>query len=329
MNINIFYRKKLKEHHSIEKVYDTLLPYFKEFNVVTKQVPYQSRGIVNRILNIIYAKFHQTNINHISGDINYVNFFLKKRNTILTIHDVYPLIRSKGFKRTLLKLLWFTIPIKRAQKIVTVSEFSKSEIIKHFNISSSKIQIISNCVSPQFKTKTRSFNTNQPTILHIGSKRNKNLNHLIESIIGLPVKLTIVGEIKKSQKEKLIKHCIAYEDYQNLTDIQLVELYQKSDIVSFISTYEGFGLPIIEAQAVGRVVITSNLASMPEVAGHGALLVNPYSVKEIREGILQLMRNKELRDSLINKGFENVKRFKPQNIAKEYVHLYRTFLRRK
>ena len=99
-----------------------------------------------------------------------------------------------------------------------------------------------------------------------------------------------------------------------------------ADILAFVSTYEGFGLPIIEAQAIGRVVITSNLASMPEVAGKGALFVNPFSVEEIREGIVSLIENEHDRATLIKRGLENVKRFDKEKIANQYQEIYDEFL---
>jgi len=326
MKINIFYRKKLTEHHSIEKVYDTLIPYFEQFNITKIELPHPSKGILLRILNIFFANKHQGNVNHISGDVNYINLLMAKSKTILTIHDIFPLYRATGLKRFLFKLIWFDFPIKKSKKIITVSEFTKIEIIKHFNISPEKIKVIYNCISSQFKPNIKEFNRKEPSILHLGTKENKNLNRLIEAINGLTLKLLIIGKLNTEQLQKLLEHNVNYENFQNVSDTQLVQLYQKADIVSFISTYEGFGLPIIEAQAIGRVVITSNVASMPEVAGDGALLVNPFSVEEIRDGILKLIDKEKLRDDLVRKGFENVKRFEPQKIANQYIDVYQNII---
>ena len=105
-----------------------------------------------------------------------------------------------------------------------------------------------------------------------------------------------------------------------------MELYHQCNMLSFISTHEGFGMPIIEAQATGRPVVTSNLSSMPEVAGKGALLVNPYDINDIKLKILSIMKNDSLRDNLIELGFENVKRFKKEVIAEQYLNLYHEIL---
>jgi glycosyltransferase involved in cell wall biosynthesis len=93
-------------------------------------------------------------------------------------------------------------------------------------------------------------------------------------------------------------------------------------MVLFASTYEGFGMPIVEANTVGRPVITSNLLSMPEVAGDAALIVNPYNVDEIRNGIIKIIEDDEYRNQLINNGFRNAERFSLRNISEEYLKLY-------
>ncbi len=83
----------------------------------------------------------------------------------------------------------------------------------------------------------------------------------------------------------------------------MLEAYHRADIVSLVSTYEGFGMPIIEGQAIGRAVIAGNVASMPEIAGDGACLVDPYDVPAIRTGILRIINDPEYRESLIARGF--------------------------
>jgi glycosyltransferase involved in cell wall biosynthesis len=321
--MNLFYRKKAIDRHSIEKVYNTLIAFLPDFEIHKIEMPYHSIGILKRILNTIYASKNQAQLNHISGDINYISFLMTRKNTVLTIHDIYPLYRTKGLRRFLLKLLWFKLPMRKVAKIITISEFSKNELLEHFKINSNKIQVIYNCVSPQFKVSHKQFNRVQPIILHLGTKKNKNLSRLIEATKDLNIKLIIVGCLNKEQLENLTRFHTVYENFEFVNDLKLVELYQSCDIVSFISTYEGFGLPIAEAQASGRVVITSNTASMPEVAGKGAMLVNPYSIFEITNGILELINNNQLRDNLLKEGLENVKRFEPQKIAQKYNDLYK------
>lgn len=95
-------------------------------------------------------------------------------------------------------------------------------------------------------------------------------------------------------------------------------------MVAFASTFEGFGMPIIEANITGRVVVTSNTSSMPEVAANAAEFVNPLDVEDIRRGFLKVINEDAYREQLIENGFTNAKRFNKQTIANQYFNLYRT-----
>lgn len=107
----------------------------------------------------------------------------------------------------------------------------------------------------------------------------------------------------------------------NLSFEELLEKYIESDMLIFPSLYEGFGMPILEAQTVGRVVVTSNVTSMPWVSGGGACLVDPFSISSIREGILRVIREPYYRESLIENGLRNIKRFDPDLISNSYLNL--------
>jgi glycosyltransferase involved in cell wall biosynthesis len=115
----------------------------------------------------------------------------------------------------------------------------------------------------------------------------------------------------------------AVNELGRLTDGELVAAYQRCDMVVFVSLYEGFGLPILEAQAMGRPVITSNFGAMREAAGDGALLVDPYSVEEIRAAIMRIRNEPGLREELVRKGRENAERFRADAIALKYAQIYR------
>jgi glycosyltransferase involved in cell wall biosynthesis len=170
------------------------------------------------------------------------------------------------------------------------------------------------------------FNKEKPTLLQIGTNENKNISRLIEAIEGLSCKLIIVGQPKEHLLKMLKFYSIAHEWRTNLSAQELINEYVKCDIVSFVSTLEGFGLPIVEAQAIGRPVLTSNCSSMPEVAGAGACLVNPYEVQDIRNGIRKIMNDDTYREQLITIGFENVKRFELESICKMYINIYKEIL---
>ena len=103
-------------------------------------------------------------------------------------------------------------------------------------------------------------------------------------------------------------HGIVIRANKVVSDEAMFEAYSEADILLFCSTIEGFGMPILEAQTVGRVVVTSNISAMPEVAGDGACFVDPLSIKAIRAGIEQVLNDENYRNSLIINGLKNVKR---------------------
>jgi glycosyltransferase involved in cell wall biosynthesis len=115
---------------------------------------------------------------------------------------------------------------------------------------------------------------------------------------------------------------IEYENMIELSHMEIVREYEKCDILAFASIYEGFGMPIIEAQRVGRTVLTSSCSSMPEVGGEGACFVDPLNVSSIRDGFQRIILDEEYRESLIAAGFENAKRFDPDVIARQYLRVY-------
>ena len=122
---------------------------------------------------------------------------------------------------------------------------------------------------------------------------------------------------------------LAYENNINLelhdrrlSDEEVWEEYNKCDILSLVSTLEGFGMPIIEANVVGRVCITGNTSSMPEIAGNAAHIVNPFDIHDIHLGFKKIIDDKEYRDSLITNGFKNATRFSAVALANQYSKLY-------
>ena len=169
----------------------------------------------------------------------------------------------------------------------------------------------------------KEFNEQNVTILQIGTKKNKNLLRLIEAIKDVDCKLEIVGELDKEQLDALSNNSINYNNSVSISNEELKQKYIEADLLAFVSTLEGFGMPIVEAQIVGRPVITSNLLSMPEVAGDGAHIIDPYSVDEIREGLLKIISDKEYRDSIVEKGRMNAERFSVETITAQYADLYK------
>ena len=120
---------------------------------------------------------------------------------------------------------------------------------------------------------------------------------------------------------------VNFSSSKNLSNEEIMDKYRSADILSLVSTYEGFGMPIVEANAVGRVAVTSNILSMPEVAGNAAHLVDPFDVAAIRQGILKVIEDDAYREKLISNGFVNRKRFDVKQIATQYTEIYRSLCR--
>ena len=159
--------------------------------------------------------------------------------------------------------------------------------------------------------------------LQVGTAPNKNIPNLIEALKGIPCLLHIVGKRNEVYEELLRKNKIEFVYESGLTNEEIIDRYEQADIISLVSTYEGFGMPILEAQAVGRAVITSNVYSMPEVAGDSAVIVDPHDIPAIRKGIERIIQDDAFREERIRSGFENIKRFDPDTIADQYYALYK------
>ena len=230
---------------------------------------------------------------------------------------------SQGIKHTIFKLFWYSLPLKRSKFVTVVSESTKKELLRFVSFPAENIHVIPVSISSQFIYSRKEFNTDKPVILEVGTTPNKNIERLIEAIKGISCRLNIIGILPVYLITKLKDCQIEYTNYYNLSEHDLLQQYRESDLLSFVSTYEGFGMPIIEANATGRAVITSNILSMPEVAGSAACLVDPYNIEEIRNGILKIINDSEYRDALIKNGLENCKRFDAQQIADSYAALYR------
>lgn len=266
----------------------------------------------NRSKNTIY---------HITGDVHYMAMVTGSKS-VLTIHDVKSIVKGSFLKRIFMKLFWFWLPALFVKRITVISEFTKMEVEKILPFVKKKIRVIHNPVDEIFEFETYHFNNEKPRILLLGTKDNKNLVRIFESLKGINCDILVIGQPTDEQLNLIQNLQLNVTFKFNLTQKEVVAEYIACDLLCFASIYEGFGMPIIEAQAVGRPVLTSNLGAMKEVAIDSAYLVDPYDVNSIRTGIINLIEDEALRNSIIQKGQKNVQRFSVEVIAKKYMEIY-------
>ena len=288
--------------------------------------PYFSKGFLKRLWSILAVrKSPNADVFHITGDTHFLIWGVPSRKRkVLTIHDVGFLHESSGMKHSIFKFFWLIGPMRKADAVTTVSTATKNDILRFFPTWRKKIHVIPTVIDTRFTFHEKAFNVECPTILLLGSAPNKNLRRVLEATKGLNVHISIIAQLNEEEMKLLEGQ--SYELASSLSFEELIQKYRQADILMLCSTLEGFGMPIIEAQAIGRAVITSNCSSMPEVAGNGALLVDPLSVQSMREGLQKLISDKDLREELIQEGFKNVKRFDPKTISDKYFELYQSLL---
>jgi len=321
-----FYHRKPRAvgNYSVEFIFDDVRTRISgRIDAKVAYSRYESNGLFKRLYNCIEAFFRQSAVNHVTGDINYLGLLLSKKRTIHTILDCVHLTSSAGMKYKVLRLFWLAIPAKRSAYLTAISESTKQEILKHVNCDPQKIKVIYVAISGRFRRKDKPFNKQKPRILQIGTAHNKNIPRLISALEGIPCTLEIIGKHNPEYEALLKEKNISYEYKWGLSDDEMLQRYEAADIIALASTYEGFGMPILEGQAVGRPVISSRLFSMPEVAGDAAYLADPFDVQSIRQGILKIINDDAYREEMVRRGFENIKRFDPQAIALQYYELYK------
>jgi glycosyltransferase involved in cell wall biosynthesis len=323
--LHFFFRKpRSGDNYSIERLFSTIIASLPGdlFEVNCLICPFYSNGLLRRLSLLLWASFHQGDINHITGDVDYVCLFMSRSRTVVTIHDLASLNRLDGWRRSLYWLFWVRLPIKRAFYVTTVSESTRSEIKAALGADPQNLTVIPNCVTVSIDPRRKNIDPKQFRLLQIGTGWNKNLDRVIVAAAELPCVLVIIGKLAAAQENLLRKYQLRYENYPAVSDDEILTCYYRADIVLFVSLYEGFGLPILEAQAVGRPIVTSSREPMRSVAGQGALLVDPEDVEAIREGVRAIADNVELQNTLLSNGLENVKRYEPKRVALEYASLY-------
>ena len=310
--IALLYRKKEDGRISIEGVFKPIdtLP-----SIHRMELPCDLNSIKNVFKLLWFALTIKEKNIHITGDIHYMAIFLFWKKIIVTVHDCNHYEDLTGIRKKVMGFIWYTLPLRIADKVTVISPFAKEQLCGSFNFNNKKIIVIPNSFHP-IKKDIHSKKEDKFTILSVGSNRIKNRKRLIEAVKDIQdVQLCLIGKLSEKLMKILETYNIAYQNDYFISRHELEKYYNKADVLFFASTKEGFGLPILEAQSCGLPVITSNTTSMPYVAASGACIVDPYDVAAIREAILKVKNNSLYREEIIDIGFENIKRFSEMNFV--------------
>ena len=244
----------------------------------------------------------------------------------------YSSIKSifKGETHKYINFLKWQVYKKSIKRIITVSNYAKHEISKKLKLPEGKINVVHHGVDFNLFTPNTNLN-GRKYLLHISQYQPiKNVVRIIEAYKMLngskPELILIIPGFKESKKyfDKKIKIID-----RAMSSQEVAKLYKEAIVFLFPSLHETFGMPILEAMACGCPVITSNVSACPEVAGDAALLVNPYSVKEIAEAMERIIRDEKLREELSKKGIKRAREFTWEQNAKKHLEVFEQTLRSK
>lgn len=261
-----------------------------------------------------------------------VPFFLPKNCTLVPLITDLAVFRMPHVYQ-MSRVLWWRFQYqylrRRANLFLTISDFTKSEIVELLKIAPEKIHVVHCAASEQMKPVTdkevlRSLTDRyclpERFVLFVGNNNpRKNLERMISAfekakgISDIPHHLVIAGEqgwkFNRSEMIRSLRHEENIHFIGFVPDEDMPVLYSAADLFVFPTLYEGFGIPVVEAQLCGTPVLVSNLSSMPEVSGKCAIFVNPFDVDEICSGMLRILQNPILAQELVQGGFENAQRF--------------------
>lgn len=272
---------------------------------------------------------------------------LPNTKTLLTVHDLSFVRVPETTSPSLKAYLDRVVPksVHRANHVLADSQATKDDLIDLYNVESEKITVLLSGIDSRFKpsqqvklTIQSKYNIpDRPYIFSVGTVQpRKNYARIIQTLAQLRAQKYDIGLVIAGGRGWLdspIYDTIAetkMSDYVHLIgfadDEDLPALYTHAECVAFPSLYEGFGYPVLEGMACGTPVVTSNVSSLPEVAGDSALIVDPYDVDEITHAIKRLLDDSALRETLINKGFEQVKSFNWDDSARKLHTIYTDLL---
>ena len=313
---------------------DLIFPY-ENFNYITLPLnPHQKvkRAFFEQFIFPFYLKKNKINV---LFNLTAFHPLFPLTKSVTSVHSGAPLkFKITSLTKLYIRFMYFSA-LKFSSSIITLSHFAKKEILENIKIPTEKIKIIYPGPPKQIlvneekqKAILKKFKIKTPYFFFIGTiSHNKNIKNLIYAFKIISKKypdlnLVLSGEISPelSNIKEIIKNLNLEKKIIITNSIRTEEktaLFKNSIALVFPSFHEGFGFPVLEAQSLGIPVLTSNTSALPEVAGEGALFVNPFKIQSIAQSLKEISFNEKLRKNLIKKGFENLKRFSWEKTAQE------------
>lgn len=309
------------------------------FNKINFKGKYRLSNIINKRLSKRYILKNNYNIFHPTYYDIYFLDYIDKKPFVLTIHDMIHDIYPEMFPRKDKTVQWKELLATRAVAIIAVSESTKKDITKYLGIRDDKIHVIYHGSSITKHNEDRDMyellNLPNEYLLYVGSRDGyKNFILFIEAIAhflknnkNLHVICAGGHFLNNSESKMLEEYGIKNRVHQvNIDDKELACLYRKAIAFVFPSIYEGFGIPILEAFSCGCPVICSNTSSLPEIAGNAALYFDPLKKRQILNKIEEICASENIRQSLIKKGYNQLKKFSWEKTYQKTKEIYKSVL---
>ncbi|MBP3775221.1 MAG: glycosyltransferase [Bacteroidaceae bacterium] len=314
---------------SIGKVFIPVVRHFRETaQVDTCTMTKHDASLKGILRNILHTRRHRNrhDINHITGDIEYITLGLLGCKSVLTVHDTtYADSMANPVKRLFFRWMYTIIPLLCAKRVTCISHKTRLSL-QRFTWRKDIVVIPDAVDTTIFHHSPKDFQSEYPTLLIIGTAWNKNVPRQIRALKGIHCRLHIVGRLNEDIHNALQETGVEYRQFQNLSDEEIFQQYQDADILLFCTLAEGFGMPVVEAQTVGRPVVSSRIQPIIDVAGKGACLVNPNSETEIHNAVLRVINDAEYRQQLTADGLANARRYTPEIVNQMYEQVYRSLL---
>lgn len=313
-----------------------------------------ARSQRDRVDNIAFPHFiRKLGVDLVHIPINRVPI-LMPRPYIVTIHDMSSVVFQSEIESSTKLHLWrFRRGLQRASRIIAVSGATRRDVLNMMNLPPERVLKIYNALDPNFLTGETDeagraavlerYQIDFPYLLYAGSVNpRKNVARIVEAMAllrqdfeGHPryrdLRLVIIGDqmskypaLRRAVHQSRVNDVVRFLGFVRREELKV--FYQAAEAFVFPSLYEGFGLPPLEAMALGTPVVSSGVSSLPEVVGDAAMIVKPENVFDIARGIREVLQDGELRASLIAKGREQVKRFSWYDTARQVLETYRDVL---